>query len=119
MAHTFLLQDWTHLQATTQMVQDDSDWIDLAQFTDVVFYTSVKHFTGTAVTVHFQTSPSKDETLFAAMASRTASVSDRLVDKVLFASASEPLARWARWRLTGTGAFEITFRIWVAAISTG
>lgn len=120
MAHSILLQDWIHLQGPLEMVQDDTAWLDLAPFTDVVLYTSIKHFSGTALRLHYQSSPSHDATLFGDVATRVISATgDRFIDKVVFSSAADPLSRWLRWRISvSSGTFELCFRIWATAVAT-
>ncbi|MBI4701730.1 MAG: hypothetical protein HY744_11330 [Deltaproteobacteria bacterium] len=120
MPATYLLQDWKYVSGTAgdEIVQEESGWLDLGGLTDVTFYLTVKSYSG-APTIHYQTSPSKDNDLFASMDSVTPGAAGRTVTIVRYSSASEPLARWVRWRITAAAAFTMNFRLWVAAVATG
>jgi len=56
---SFLLQDWITISGQssgTPITQSESNWLDLAEYDDVVFYTDVRTAQGT-VLLAFQTAP--------------------------------------------------------------
>ncbi|MBI4701729.1 MAG: hypothetical protein HY744_11325 [Deltaproteobacteria bacterium] len=123
MAAVFLLQDWLSLSgpASGEIVQSEPGWLDLAGFTHVAFYLTVKAVSVANLSLEYQSAPSKAADLFAAMASWTLTTTARRVTIVRCSTATEPLARWVRWRLNDTGgsAWSVTFRIYAAAVATG
>lgn len=123
MAAVFLLQDWLSLSgpASGEIVQSEPGWLDLAGFTHVAFYLTVKAVSAANLSLEYQSAPSKSADLFAAMASWTLTTTARRVTIVRCSTATEPLARWVRWRLNDTGgsAWSVTFRIYAAAVATG
>ncbi|MBI4704207.1 MAG: hypothetical protein HY744_24115 [Deltaproteobacteria bacterium] len=118
MPQTILLQDWKYVSGSSEIVQAETGWLDLADFTDFAAYLSVKDLSG-APTIYYETSPSKDNDLFATMASVAPGAAGRTVSIVRYSSASEPLARWVRWRINAAAAYTLNFRVWVAAVPTG
>ena len=122
--HTFILQDWTALagpsSTTAPVTQEDGFWLDLAPFQDVVIYLDVREASGSP-TIAFETSPSKDNTLFQAVASTTlAASSSPTVLRALMLGSTVPLARYLRWKITSSGAaWDASFRAIVAANSPG
>ena len=123
--HTFILQDYTTIKgpASTNVTQNESGWLDLTPYQDLIFWTDVRQVTGGTVTFNFQTAPSKDESLFTniitgiGIAAATVRAGQ---DKALMSSSTVPVARFLRWNLTGApSAWDITFRIYVAANSPG
>jgi len=123
--HTFVLTDWITVRGSANTVtQSESEWLDLTQYEDVMFWIDVREVTGT-VTLNLQTSPTKDENFFqaaniyqnAALAAGTLTPANT---KVLMSAASIPLARYVRWQLTSASApFDATFRIMVSANAPG
>jgi hypothetical protein len=91
-------------------------WLDLEAFADVVFYLEVREVTppgAGSVQVSFETSPTRDESLFAPLATLTPTAgASPTVVKALLASNAVPLARFIRWKLVGTqgGTWDMTFR---------
>jgi hypothetical protein len=125
-----LLQDWVTVRAGSgnALTQGEAAWLDLADFLDVVAFIETKNFSATGATLYpaFQTSPTKDESLFQTMNDITSTTGTPLalgVQTFIFLrdTALCPLARWLRWQLIATGAsvFEATFRIWIAANAPG
>jgi hypothetical protein len=122
--HSFMLQDWTTIRgAVTTVTQSEDQWLDLTSYQDVIFYVDCREFTGTTTAIGFQTSPTKDETLFtnivAATNFTTAGVQ---VYKVILSAvgANVPLARYVRWQINGpAGTWDATFRVVVTANSPG
>lgn len=70
----------------------------------------------------YETSPTKDDFYFTSISGVqvfTISSLAPTINKALLASATTPLARWLRYKITVTGAptstWDVTFRAWVAA----
>jgi hypothetical protein len=121
--HAFILQDWTTIRGSvTTVTQGEDGWLDLTAYQDLVFWVDVREATGATPQISFQTSPTKDESLFTnivAAANLVASASPA-VTKGLLASATVPIARYLRWQIIGpSGTWDSTFRVLVAANSPG
>ncbi len=126
MAISMLLQDWTTIQlaAADSIVQNEASWLDCGAYTDLVAYVSTKQATAASgATLHLETAPSRDNELFAAGTSMfslaltpTTTFAPQLVR---YASATVPLARWVRWRISSTAATVVNFRVWLALNSQG
>jgi hypothetical protein len=124
--HAFVLQDWTTIRAASgvnTITQEEGGWLDLAPFQDVVFWIDTKESTSTPM-LAFQTSPSKDDNLFLAVAPSYAmpigGVSTPAVVSALMTAAPVPLARYLRWQITSsTSPWDATFRVLVAANAPG
>ena len=115
------LQDYVTIRtdsAVTTATQSETAWLDLGPFQDVIAFLEVKEFSGaTTIQVSYQSSPSKDESLFVNMASAVTLVAGLTVTKMLKTSATNPVARWVRWKLnatTITGSWDAYFRVWIA-----
>jgi len=125
--HAFILQDWITIRGASTVptvTQGEDSWLDLTAYQDLVFWVDVREVTGTTVTIAFQTSPTKDETLFTAMVAATTitASSSPVVVKATLAGASTnvPVARYVRWQLVGPSAlWDASFRVMVAANSPG
>jgi len=140
---TFVLADWTTLRVQSaspgnQVTQDETMWLDLEQYSDVVIYLDVREFAtgggGNVVTFFFETAPSKDDprdiltgapTFFQPLASQPltsgSSIATTFVLRALMLTASTPLARYLRWRVLGPSSvtWDTTFRAIVAANAPG
>lgn len=105
------------------VTQNETGWLDLAGFQDLVAFLEVKEFSGaTTINISYQTSPSKDEDLFTNMATAVTLVTGVTATKMLKASATVPLARWVRWKLAATtisGSWDAYFRVWLACNRAG
>lgn len=126
MSISILLQDWTTVQlgASDSITQNEGDWADLAQFCDVGIYISTKQVTaGVSSTLHLETSPSRDNDLFAAMTGASVAIASTeqrvILVKYQLSTTTAPLARFVRWRFSATAAAVACFRIWLAANSQG
>ena len=132
----FLLQDWITLRmagTVPSITQSEPNWLSCEAFQDVVFFLEVQDIvvggTATALQMNYETAPTKDETLFAPMATaislNPASPPTRtIVTPILLAQNPDvPLARWVRWRLQPDllpGApWAATFRIHCAVNARG
>ena len=122
--HTFVMQDWITVRGNNNnIIQSESEWLDLTQYEDVVLWVDVREVTGTTVTLLIQTSPTKDEAFFGVgnvSSMATLSAGTKPPVNVLMSSATPPIARYLRWQIQGPNAtFDATFRIFVAANSPG
>lgn len=119
--HTLILQDWTSIAgvATAAVTQDETLWLDLAPFQDVVIYIDVRESTGSP-TITFETSPAKDDSLFQILTSSamTAGSAPRVLRATMLGSAI-PLARYLRWKVSSSSGWDASFRAIVAANSPG
>lgn len=122
----FLLQDWVTIRGATTIstvTQSESGWLDLRQYQDAVFWVEVRELSLsglTSLSMNLETAPLKDESLYVPMATQVlAAQTQPFVLKAMAASASQPLARWVRWRLSASGTastpWDATFRISMAA----
>jgi hypothetical protein len=120
--HSFILQDWTTIRGgVTTVTQGEDGWLDLSPYQDVVFWIDVREATSTPL-IQFQTSPTKDDSLFTPMLSAAQTLTAAttpLVKAALLASANVPVARFVRWQINGTVTWDATFRVLVAANSPG
>ena len=76
------------------------------------------------IQIIYETSPTKDESLFSAMATVSLEVNQVQVSPIILATAPAiPLARWVRWRLHVDGVADsnwlTTFRLHCAANAVG
>ena len=123
--HTFILQDWTAVAGPSgaAVTQDETGWLDLAPFQDVVIYLDCREATptGTPPTIYLETAPAKENSLFQALVSSVLAASSApRVLRCLMLNSTTPLARYLRWRITGpTSAWDASFRVLVAANSPG
>lgn len=122
MAYVTLMQDWTTIQTTGTTVQAEDQWLDMGDFLDVAFYISTQAVSGTAPTLAFRTSPSKDNDLFSTMTGAsqalTANAQNILIVRYALAATTVPLAKYVRWEFSGTSA-SATFRVYAAATTQG
>lgn len=120
--HTFIMQDWITIRgAANTVTQSESEWLDLAQYQDVVLWIDAREFVGT-VTLNIQTAPTKDESFFSVgtVFTTTLALGPTAPQKVLLSVATVPLARYLRWQLTSaTNPFDATFRIMISANAPG
>lgn len=124
---TLELQDWRSLKCASTVssfAQESSKWVDASAFKDVVFWLEVRAVTSggaSSFTPTYETAPSADETLFSALSSPIAlAVGGPTVTKVLLSTASIPVARYVRWKISQTGAtgsWDVTFRVFMAGAS--
>lgn len=103
---------------TTPRVQLSLDWMDFAADTDVTLWLEVRAIGNPAsglINLAYETSPTRDETLFRGVATLQLAVTPRpVVTKIRLADNPEvPFARWLRWKLTATAAGDwwVTFRV--------
>lgn len=117
MSTSLILQDWITLKgaADTSVVQAVENWPDLGGYVDVQFHTQFTNATGTGGRIYLQTSPTRDDGLFADMASVSFTATPPVLTPIRFASASTPLSRYVRWKIAASAGYacDITFRIWM------
>lgn len=130
--HSYILQDWLTIKgvSTASVVQPSTDWLDLANYQDVVAWIDVRESSGTPLpTLYLETAPTKDDALFVSMNgtvlaptgySMTASAGP-IVAQLFMMSAPTPLARYLRWRIAPTAStnWDTMFRILIAANAPG
>jgi hypothetical protein len=129
--HGFVLQDWLTIRggsSITVVTQTEHAWVDLPGYQDVVVWLQVSEVTTGAgtITINYDTAPIPDESLFVAMGSTTISGTimnpPTLTSVILSALPNQPLARLVRWRMTQSGAssaWDVTFRVLLAANPVG
>jgi len=127
--NSFLVQDWVGLRLSSSFssfTQDESKWLDISAFSSGLFFVEARSVLGGGtLTLHIESSPSKDESLF------TDIVSIGLVFVLAAAPAATVLkalptsttwGRWLRWRVDIFGPvadWGATFRIHCALNSVG
>ncbi len=130
--HTFVLQDWTTIRGSSSgaglaIAQSEKGWLDLTPFQDLFAWVDVRELTG-SVNLFFDTSPTEDENFFVSMTGATGVTGGALtittpapaIVKLPMLTAAVPLARFLRWRVTGSASpWDVTMRIVVAANSPG
>ena len=122
---SFVLQDWITIRgaASTNVTQGESDWLDLAPYQDISIYLDVREVTPSvgSPTMHFETSPNKEDVLFQDMVSPfTISTSPSNPYRVAITTAQCPVARYVRWRIVAPASlWDATFRVLVSADALG
>ncbi len=114
-----MLQDWTTIEgpASGTLSQTEAFWLDTSPYLDVITFLQVSSVFNAVLA--YQTAPTKDESLFQNMDS-FAMAAGVTVGVYLRDTAAYPISHWLRWQLNGGGsAFNVTFRIWVAANQPG
>lgn len=130
----YTLQDWTTIRsqdASTKIIQNESDWMGFSSFQDMVFWIDTREATipsGGTISLALRTAPSKDEPLFQTMYTASFVAGSYVpglvgagasLPKVILAQGpSVPLATWVRWELSmagGSGSWDLTFRVLLSA----
>jgi hypothetical protein len=112
--YSYILQDWTTLNVSAQwtsVVQSEADWLSFQPYQDIVVWVETRSANAAGadcVDIQFETSPSRDESLFLPMRPAVALTpgTPAVVPVVLsqIVPPDVPLARWVRWRLKINGA---------------
>ncbi len=121
----WLLQDWVTIRAhnsgapnITSIAQGADAWLDVGADEDFTAFLDVRELTaGSTMTLFYETAPTQQEQSFLPMISFTPGTGQR-IDRLVSSVMGVPPARFVRWRLgatSGTGDWDITFRIWLAA----
>lgn len=114
--------------AADSVAQSELLWLDVDDYRDAIFWLECKSVVlggAGAVVLAYQTSPTKDESLFSSMSIfPLGATSSPFIIKVLEAQdPSVPLSKWLRWRLSVSGtpssAWGATFRIFCALNPSG
>ena len=125
-----VIQDWITIRGsnTSALIQDESAWVDLSPYQDIVLFLDVRELTtpGGSITMAYETAPIKDSGLgpgvtglFQAMASEVLSAPapsppvPKIKTVILSTNPAVPLSTWVRWNLTSSVAqvWDITFRL--------
>lgn len=71
--HSFILQDWSAFAGLSgaTFTQDESGYLDLAPFQDVIIYLDCRETSASAPTIAFETAPTRDDSLFQPLVSMT------------------------------------------------
>lgn len=125
--YSFVLQDWITVggAAGASVIQGEKDWLDMSPFQDVVAWIDIRNApTSNQPSLKLETAPSKDDLLFMFMGSGAGitMIANPVptVAQYLMGSATVPVAECLRWKITGGAvAWEVTFRILVAANAPG
>lgn len=125
----WLLQDFCTISGNatggvTSISQSAHRYLDIGEHEDLVFYLDVRNFAATTgtLTMAYETAPTQEDQGFLPMVAPFALTGPGVrTDRAFFSSAAVPPARFVRWRLFVTGAtggaWDATFRVWVAAYS--
>jgi hypothetical protein len=117
-----MLCDWTTVAGSgfTLLRQTAEKYVDALNCKDVTVFLEVAEVTN-APLMYVETSPMRDERLFVSMLGTFLPTVGVAVNVVRYESAANPLARYVRWRVVGTGSgyFSMTFRIWLALNESG
>jgi hypothetical protein len=117
-----MLCDWTTVGGSgfTILRQTAEKYVDALTCKDVTVFLEVAEVTN-APLLYVETSPMRDERLFVSMLGTFLPTVGVAVNVVRYESATNPLARYVRWRVVGTGSgdFSMTFRIWLALNESG
>jgi hypothetical protein len=128
--YCFIMQPWQTIRsssAVASVTQTENCWLDLTPYQDIVAWLEVKEVSvggGTNVQMAYQTSPTKDDSLFQAVVTAF-NVATGVTTTVMLKDSvtGVPLCRWLRWQLTVTGTptstWDATFRIFIAANVVG
>jgi hypothetical protein len=140
MAHTVCLQDWITITAASTnqiIIQPEPDWLDISDYQDIAAYLEVSQTSvgNNLVNVNLQSSPTKDESFFAAQQSGSNPfVIQFAINGSTYTPGVQPIgaqrwsntsnngqmpARYLRWQLKFAVAGNITFRIWLVLNQSG
>lgn len=128
---SIMLSNWTTLRApstsATTIKQPESQWLDVADYEDLVGWLEVREFSngGGTLTWAYQLSPTKDDIYFAAAAPASpfafaVSATGVTVSRLVLGATSPNVAynaRYLRYQLSISSAvaWDITFRCWISA----
>jgi hypothetical protein len=129
----YILQDWVTIRGNssiTNITQGETGWLGLAPFQDIVVWLDTREVTlggATHLQIQFETAPTKDDSLFQAMATAVnldANVGTVNITKIIMAqNPTVPLGRWVRWKILVSGAassaWDATFRVLACCNNVG
>lgn len=117
MADSIRLQPWVSLSGASSAIvvlQHEVGYADLCGHSSLVVYAEVSDLSGGPY-LTYQTSPTRDEGLWANMASALSPSLGLNTTILRYDDAAVPPARWVRWRASGeSSSWRITFRIWLS-----
>src|SRR5438477_10567630 len=112
MAFPILLQGWVTIRGNTTgtvVTQQEACYADRTPFKDVVAFTEVSDIAG-SVNMALQTSPTRDDGFLAMAETRFIAPVGLTTTIMRYETATHPVTRYMRWRLTNAGAaWSITF----------
>jgi hypothetical protein len=111
MAGAFEFSPWRSLSggAGETVTQSQREWPDAADYADGIIWGDVKAISNATLTV--ETAPTDVEAYFQPIESAiTTAGTVMLVSR--FATATTPIMRYLRWKVTGASAWSITFRLY-------
>ena len=117
-----VLKDWTEVGGGLgTLLQSELAWFPTDLFQDAGFFVEVRAVTGTSVYLSFETSPTRDNSLFLPMQPELdlgALVASNTVQTCLaHATSGPPLASFVRWKLRSTAAaWNACFRVTMFSI---
>ena len=92
--YSFVLENWKTLSGAvgvTDITQSESDWMSFQPYQDIVLYTECKNVDkggATNLQIIYETSPTKDESLFYPMAIVTLVVNQLQVNPIILATSA-------------------------------
>jgi len=120
-----LVQDWVTIRgvAGITVAQTETGWVDLGPYQDIVVWLHGQEASGLGMSLNYQTSPTKDDSLFFTMGFVNDLSSGIVVTSLLketIPPGSPPIGKWFRWQLApAPGAWDMTFRLYLAANRIG
>lgn len=116
MPASMLLQDWITVKGQSGSVtvtMPAGSWPDLSGVLDVMLHTEISAYSGSGGQIAFQTAPARDDGLFEDMDTVAFTQSSPAITIVRFSSATVPVSRFVRWKISAAAAWEVTFRVWM------
>ena len=118
----FLLQPWITVRGdatVTTITQDEEEWLDLGSYADAVFWVEILEFSGAAITINFETSPTVDDSFFGPVSaplllSNSPPLGTPIAVSTIRTASTSPFSKWLRWRLSiigAMGSWSVTFRV--------
>jgi hypothetical protein len=129
--YCYVMQPWITIRGQSSTIpsitQSENCWLDLTAFQDIVAWLDCKEVAagtgGTNVQMAYQTSPTKDDSLFVPVTAAFNVATGVTTTVMLKDVVTNPLCRWLRWQLTVTGTpttpWDTTFRVFIAANVVG
>lgn len=115
MPQAVLLQDFISVagkSSSDAVIQGEDQWVDLGGYADVYFFVDTKQTSGSP-SLSLETSPTRDDALFASMATFSLTGTGVTTSVVRYATATTPLRRWVRWKTSAAAPYRTTFRVWM------
>lgn len=104
--------------STSTLSQSQREWLDVSDYADGIYWIEVKDISGTGLQLDLQTSSTEDDADFSNFLGPVTTVSSTML-VTRFATATTPMMRYVRWRLSGASAsWAITFRVYATLKNT-